>query len=89
MARRKSAAKRESEFIDKVLGNRSEFRLLEKIGIGVVRGLGSILGNQVRSRMGIEAKTVANAMFLVAQKEQKGIHVYSPEDMEIMQKANL
>ncbi|QCJ44527.1 NAD-dependent epimerase/dehydratase family protein [Bacillus sp. S3] len=70
-----------------LLGNRSEFRLLEKIAIGMVRGLGSIFGHQLRSRMGIEARTVAAAMFLVAQKEQKGIQIYSAKDMEIIQKS--
>ncbi|WP_442600040.1 oxidoreductase [Neobacillus sp. D3-1R] len=72
-----------------LLGNRSEFRLLEKIGIGIVRGLGSLLGNELRSRMGIEANTVANAMFHVAQIDQKGIHIYSSGDMDSIQKANL
>lgn len=71
-----------------LLGNRSEFRLLEKIAIDIVRGLGSIFGNQLRNRMGIEAKTVAAAMFLVAQKEQKGVQTFSAEDMERIRKSN-
>lgn len=65
-----------------LIGDRSESRLLENIGVRVVRGLGRIFGNQIKSRMGIEAKTVAISMFLTAQMEQKGIHVLSARDME-------
>ncbi|MFD2443828.1 NAD-dependent epimerase/dehydratase family protein [Bacillus sp. CGMCC 1.16607] len=65
-----------------LLGNRHEFRLIEKMAISIVRGLGLIFGNQLRNRIGIEAKTVATAMFLVAQKEQKGIQNYTAKDME-------
>lgn len=68
-----------------LLGNRSEFRLLEKMGVKIVRGLSRIMGNKIGSRLGIEAKTVAAAMFLVAQKEQKGIQVYSTRHMEGIQ----
>lgn len=70
-----------------LLGNRSEFRLLEKMGVKIVRGLSRIMGNKIGSRLGIEAKTVAAAMFLVAQKEQKGIQVYSSKQMEEIQQS--
>ncbi|WP_307149332.1 oxidoreductase [Robertmurraya andreesenii] len=70
-----------------LLGDRSEFRLFESIGIWIVRGLGRIFGNELRSRMGIEAKTVATAMFLVAQREHKGFHVYSTRQMEDIRKS--
>ncbi|WP_316570657.1 NAD-dependent epimerase/dehydratase family protein [Neobacillus sp. YIM B06451] len=71
-----------------LLGKRDEFRFFEKIAIGVVRGLSSIFGSQLRSRMGVDAKTVAAAMYLVAQKESKGIRTYSVGDMEDIQKSN-
>ncbi|WP_409273290.1 NAD(P)H-binding protein [Neobacillus sp. SCS-31] len=71
-----------------LLGDRDEFRFFEKIAIGVVRGLSSIFGSQLRSRMGIDAKTVAAAMFLVAQKETKGIRTYSVGEMENIKKSN-
>lgn len=65
-----------------LLGDRSEFRLFENIGVGIARGAGRIFGEKMKSRLGIEAKTVATAMFKVAQKEQKGIFVYSSKQME-------
>ncbi|WP_216827384.1 oxidoreductase [Alkalihalobacterium elongatum] len=64
-----------------LLGDRKEFRLLENIGIKVVRTLTRISGNKSGSRLGIEAKTVAAAMVKVADSEQKGIHTYSTAQM--------
>jgi len=65
-----------------LLGNRDEFRLFERLGIGLVRGLSPFMSPQRRSRMGIEATTVAAAMVLVAQEEREEIQTYTAEQME-------
>jgi len=68
-----------------LLGNRQEFRLFEKLGINIVRTVGAIFGKGLRSSLGIEAKTVAKAMYEVAQEEKKGIHVYTSRQMASFQ----
>ncbi|GHV41044.1 oxidoreductase [Bacteroidia bacterium] len=67
-----------------LLGNRKEFRLGEKIGEYVMRGLSIFLIGRFKKYRPIKSKDVANAMFQIAQQNTVGFHVY--ESNEIAEK---
>lgn len=63
-----------------LLGERTEKRPSEKVGILLARALSPFLVNGLRKYRGIEASAVASAMVSVALKQKPGIHTY-PSDM--------
>jgi uncharacterized protein YbjT (DUF2867 family) len=69
-----------------LLGDRKEFRLGENLAIKVVQGLSRLLGRPLNSRMAIEARIVAFAMYQIAQSNKKGITIYSAKQIEAMSK---
>jgi uncharacterized protein YbjT (DUF2867 family) len=60
-----------------LLGNRKEVRLGEKVSEKLFRGLSFLIKRSWRSRLAIEVKTVAQAMYKVAQEDNEGIAIYS------------
>lgn len=70
-----------------LLGDRKEFRLGENLAIQVVQGLSRLSGRPPNSRMAIEARIVALAMYQIAQKNKKGITIYSAKQIEAMSKS--
>ncbi|WP_428910891.1 oxidoreductase [Niallia sp. Krafla_26] len=65
-----------------LLGNRSEFRLGEYTASKIFRGLSFFLKDSWKSHFGIEAKTVAQAMYHIAQLDNQGITTYSASSIE-------
>ncbi|MBG9733464.1 oxidoreductase [Paenibacillus alvei] len=65
-----------------LLGERHESRLLEDLSSKVIRSLFSLLGRPIPSRLAIEAKVVALAMFHVANEKRVGVAIYSSNQIE-------
>jgi len=65
-----------------LLGNRNEFRLGEKLGIFVMEAFSFLLVGNLRKYKPIESKTVAEALFAIAQKEHKGFTVYESDQIK-------
>ncbi|WP_078427784.1 NAD(P)H-binding protein [Alkalihalobacterium alkalinitrilicum] len=65
-----------------LLGNRKEFRMAENIAGKVFRGLSVLFKGPWKSRLAIEGKTVAQAMYEVAQSNSTGVKTYSAQSME-------
>jgi uncharacterized protein YbjT (DUF2867 family) len=65
-----------------LLGTRKEARLWESMAIKVVQGLSSLLRRPLPSRLAIEARVVAQAMYQIAQMNKHGIATYSPDQKE-------
>jgi|GEM_PF-6060728 len=65
-----------------LLGNRSEFRFGELMASKVFRALSLFMKKSWRSHLAIEAKTVAEAMYQVARKENKGVTIYTASQIE-------
>lgn len=65
-----------------LLGNREEHRLMEGLANKVVRALEKIKRGPISSNIAIEGKKVAHAMNRIAQESEKGVHVYSPKQIE-------
>jgi len=59
-----------------LLGERTEKRTGEKLGILLTRALSPLLVGGLRKYRGIEARVVASVMVTAASKEQSGIHIY-------------
>lgn len=64
-----------------LLGNRQEFRLGERIGGVIASGITPLLVGGMRKYRPIHVETVARAMYIVAQGDQQGTHVYSSDDI--------
>ncbi len=62
-----------------LLGNRTEFRLGERIGAGVMRLLAPLIPARYK---GIEATQVASAMFSMAQKGLAGKHIFESDTLQ-------
>jgi uncharacterized protein YbjT (DUF2867 family) len=58
-----------------LLGNRTEFRLGEKIGTFFMKLISFLLIGNLEKYKPIESKTVAKALFKIAQQNKKGFHV--------------
>ena len=58
-----------------LLGNRTEFRLGEKIGTFFMKLISFLLIGNLEKYKPIECKTVAKALFKIAQQNKKGFHV--------------
>ncbi|PLS17450.1 oxidoreductase [Bacillus sp. M6-12] len=65
-----------------LLGNRQEFRLGEYAAAKVFQGLSYLLKDSWKSRLAVEAKTVAQAMYYAAQMDKKGVSIYSADIIE-------
>lgn len=59
-----------------LLGNREEFRLAESVAAVMFRRISFLLKETWRSKLAMEAKTVAQAMYAVAQKQEQGVALY-------------
>lgn len=65
-----------------LLGNREEFRLGENAAAKIFKGMSFLLSDSWKSKLAIEAKSVAKAMFRVAQMDNKGVAFYSAISIE-------
>ncbi|MFA9456315.1 oxidoreductase [Halalkalibacter sp. AB-rgal2] len=65
-----------------LLGERAEFRFGEKTAEVMFRALSFLFVGPLRKVKGIEAKTIALAMYDVAQAEEKGIAIYQNDEIE-------
>ncbi|MEW4372211.1 oxidoreductase [Paenibacillus kandeliae] len=59
-----------------LLGERQEFRAGERIGAVLARALSPLMGGALAKYKAIPAETVARALYRIASKEQRGVHVY-------------
>lgn len=62
-------------------GNRKEFRLLEKISMGIMKSLSFLLPSNLKP---IDAKEVAAAMLAAAKENKPGVHTYHYREMEAL-----
>ncbi len=65
-----------------LLGNRGEFRLGEEIAAVLFKCLKFIFTGPLQKYRAIEGKTVAKAMYNVAQEKEQGKVVYTSEEIE-------
>jgi hypothetical protein len=59
-----------------LLGNRKEFRFGEKAASKIFYGLSFLMKDSWKSNLGIEAKTVAEAMYKLALIQKIGVTTY-------------
>lgn len=71
-----------------LLGERQEYRFLENLAAQLTKGLSKLLGRPVPSQLAIESRTVAWAMYRIAQEPTRGTKVYLPKDIERIGKAS-
>ena len=69
-----------------LLGNRQEFRLGERIAIRLFRSLSRLMKDSQKSRLAVEAKTVAMAMYNAACQEKAGVSFYAADAIEQLAK---
>jgi uncharacterized protein YbjT (DUF2867 family) len=67
-----------------LLGERREFRFAENAAGKMVKGLSFLLKPAWRSRLAVEAGTVAEAMVQAAQQDGAGVQVYEAPSIEEM-----
>lgn len=65
-----------------LLGNRGDFRLGEEMAAVLFKGLKFIFTGPLQKYRAIEGKTVAKAMYKVAQEKEQGKVVYALEEIE-------
>ena len=65
-----------------LLGNREEHRFMEGLANKAVRAIEKIKKSTISSNIAIEGKKVALAMNRIAQESKKGVHIYSPNQIE-------
>jgi uncharacterized protein YbjT (DUF2867 family) len=65
-----------------LLGNRTEFRLGEKIGAFFMKTLSFLFLGNLKKYKPIEGKTVAKATFHIAQKNYKGFHIIESDSIQ-------
>ena len=65
-----------------LLGNRTEFRLGEKIGTFFMKLISFLLIGNLEKYKPIESKTVAKALFKIAQQNKKGFHVIKSDSIQ-------
>lgn len=61
-----------------LLGDRKEFRLAENLAGTFFKGISALVPGRYRSRLAIEAKSVALAMYKTAQANKHGVNIYQP-----------
>lgn len=67
-----------------LLGDRQEFRFGEKVASTIFRGISFLFVGPLRKSKAINAKTVALAMFRIAQQEKKGVHIFPSDKLELL-----
>ena len=67
-----------------LLGNRAEFRLGEKIGIFFMRLFSFMLIGNLSKYKPIQSEAVAKAMFVIAQKDNKGFYTIESDSIQEM-----
>ena len=67
-----------------LLGERTEFRLLEKASIGLYKLFKFIFIGSLSKYKGIEASVVANALVKTAKETKPGITVYESEQIQLI-----
>ena len=65
-----------------LLGNRTEFRLGEKIGAFFMKTLSFLFLGNLKKYKAIEGKTVAKALLITAQKNYKGFHIIESDSIQ-------
>jgi uncharacterized protein YbjT (DUF2867 family) len=65
-----------------LLGYRKEFRFGERMAGLIFHKLSFLLRDSLKSGLAIEANTVAQAMYHVAQMDKKGVSIYSAKTIE-------
>jgi uncharacterized protein YbjT (DUF2867 family) len=65
-----------------LLGNRTEFRLVEKIGAFFMKTPSFLFLGNLKKYKPIEGKTVAKAMLITAQKNYKGFHIIESDSIQ-------
>lgn len=65
-----------------LLGNRTEFRLGEKIGTFFMKLISFLLIGNLEKYKPIESKTVAKSLFKIAQQNKKGFHVIESDSIQ-------
>lgn len=65
-----------------LLGNRSEFRLGEKVGTFFMKAFSFLLVGSLKKYKPIESKTVAKALFEIAQQNNSGFMVYESDSIQ-------
>ena len=65
-----------------LLGNRQEFRFAEKVGGAVMKFLSFAFIGALAKYKAIEAKTLANAMFKIAQNNENGVAIYLSDKLQ-------
>jgi len=71
-----------------LLGNRTEQRMGEKIGVIVDKILKPIMRGKLAAYKGIKADTVAKAMLKVAQLNKMGNYIYPSNEIETIANEN-
>ena len=65
-----------------LLGNRTEFRLGEKVGAFFMKAFSFVFQGNLKKYKPIEGKTVAKALLKIAQKNVKGFKIYESDVMQ-------
>lgn len=65
-----------------LLGNRTEFRLGEKIGAFFMKLFSFLLIGNLKKYKPIKSEAVAKAMFTIAQKNYKGFHIIESDEIQ-------
>ena len=65
-----------------LLGNRTEFRLGEKVGAFFMKAFSFFFQGNLKKYKPIEGKTVAKALLKIAQKNVKGFKIYESDVMQ-------
>lgn len=64
-----------------LLGNRDEFRLGERMAAAILTKVPFLFAGPLKKYKAIEGKTVANAMYRVAQENKTGVTIYPSEQI--------
>lgn len=67
-----------------LIGNRKEFRLGEKLGEYAMKIFSVFMVGKLRKYRPVKSKTVAGAMFNIAQQNTVGYHVYESDEIASM-----
>ena len=65
-----------------LVDKRKEFRFGEKMTIGLYKGIAWLLPNALKTKFGIQASTVAKAMYNTQCNEDSKIMIYQPVQIE-------
>ena len=65
-----------------LLGNRKEFRLAESVAGAAARGLPFVFWGPLKKFKAIEGADVARSMYRIAQGNDKGVRIYSSEELQ-------